>query len=176
MVWSNIPDWERKRVTANACSSGQGVVRLQLCERWNFAAKTVPYAPTLSEGHSEGSFAANCICRLSCATRLSVEESHRSTLERRSERATAVLVTVIKLRVGRRGDNDPVLVGNHCSHAYRTCRLAARCKRKSFAQCIVAGLDSKRGGIPRRWCRPRRSEGQSLRCQPRSRRRKCRSN
>src|SRR3984893_10039084 len=54
MVRSNIPDSEHKRVTAKISSAGQGVVRLLLSERWNLAAKSIPYAPDLSEGYSVG--------------------------------------------------------------------------------------------------------------------------
>ena len=78
-------------------------MRLQLCETWNFAAKSIPYAPALSEGLSEGGSVSNCICRLSCATKLSVEERYRSTPEGRTEGAAAVLATVIQQRVEGRG-------------------------------------------------------------------------
>ena len=54
MVRSNIPDSEDKRVTAKASSAGQGVVRLEPSERGNLAAKSLPYAPALSEGYSVG--------------------------------------------------------------------------------------------------------------------------
>src|SRR5258708_2191445 len=54
MVRSNIPDSEHKRVTAKVSSAGQGVVRLELSERWNLAAKSIPYAPALIEGYSMG--------------------------------------------------------------------------------------------------------------------------
>src|ERR1700682_3733200 len=78
MVRSNIPDSEHKRVTAKACSSGQGVVRLELSEMWNFAAKSIPYAPALSEGCSLGSEAI-------------IDDTSASSREPREVRGRAVL-------------------------------------------------------------------------------------